>query len=113
MDEAHTDGAECSRKGASGRRVEGAIRSLVIARDFQIEFARVLHETLLVPLLTYGSETMLWKENKRSRIRAVQMDNLRGLLYIRRMDRVQNAEIKELFGVMKGVGERIEEGVLQ
>ena len=35
----------------------------------------------------YGSEAMLWKE-ERSRIRAVQMDNLRGLLGIRRMIRV-------------------------
>ena len=37
----------------------------------------VLHETLLVPVLLYGSEAMLGKEKKRSRIRAVQMDNLR------------------------------------
>ena len=37
----------------------------------------VLHKTLLVPVLTYGSETMLWKEKERSRVRAVQMDNLR------------------------------------
>ena len=50
----------------------GFIRSLVNAR--------VLHETLLVPVLMYGSETMLWKEEERSRIRAVQMDNLRGLI---------------------------------
>ena len=28
----------------------------------------------------YGSETMIWKENERSRIKAVHMDNLRGLL---------------------------------
>ena len=70
-----------------------AIRSLVNDRDLQIECARVLHETLLVPLLTQGSETMLWKEKERSRIRAVQMDNLRGLLGIRRMDRVLNARI--------------------
>ena len=44
-----TDGAECSRKVASGRRVADAIRSLVNVRDFQFEYARVLHETLLVP----------------------------------------------------------------
>ena len=31
------------------------------------------------------------------------MDNLRGLLGIRRMDRVQNAWIRELCGVMKGL----------
>ena len=61
----------------SGRKVASAIRSLVNARDLQLEYARVLHETLLVPVLMYGSETMLWKEKERCRVRAVQMDNLR------------------------------------
>ena len=80
------DESECRRKVASGRRVEGAIRSLVNARDLQHECARVLHETLLVSFLMYGSETVLWKEKDISRIRAVLMVNLRGLLGIRRMD---------------------------
>ena len=31
----------------------------------------VLYETLLVPVLMYGSETRVWKEKERSRIRAV------------------------------------------
>ena len=56
------------------------------------------------------TETMLWME--RSRIRAVQMDNLRGLRFISRMDRVPNAWIRELCEVMKEVDERIDEGVL-
>ena len=51
LDQSGTDGAECSRKVA--------IRSLVNARDLQLQCARVLHETLLVPVLMYGSETML------------------------------------------------------
>ena len=49
LGESGTDGAECSRKVASGRRVAGTI------------------------------------------IRAVKMDNLRGLLGIKIMDRVPNA----------------------
>ena len=73
---------------ASGRRVASAIRSL------------------LVLVLTYGSETMIWRENERSKIRAIQMDNLRGLLGIRRMDEVPNARIRELCGVTKGHDER-------
>ena len=44
---------------------------------------------------------------------AVQIYNLRGLLGIRRMDRVQNVRIKEFCGVTKGVDERIDEGVLR
>ena len=59
MEETGTDGAECRRKMASGRRVAGTIRSLVNARDLQIGCARVLYETLLVHILTYDSETML------------------------------------------------------
>ena len=49
LDESGTDGAECSTKVASGRRVADAIRSLINARDLQLECTRVLHETLLVP----------------------------------------------------------------
>ena len=49
---------------------------------------------------------MLWKEKERSRMRVVQMDNLRGLLGIRRMNR-------ELYGVRKGLDERIDEDILQ
>ena len=47
LDESGTDAdeAECSRK------VAGAIRSLVNARSLQLECARVLHESLMVPVL--------------------------------------------------------------
>ena len=98
---------------ASGRRVAVVIRSPVNARDLPLECARVLHETLLVVILMYGIETMLWREKKRSRVRTVQMDNLRGLLGIRIMDRVPNARIRELFRVKKVLDERIDEGVLR
>ena len=62
MDESGADEGECSRKVESGRRVAGTIRSLVNARSFQLVCARLLHESLLVPDLTYGSETMIWRD---------------------------------------------------
>ena len=43
----------------------------------------------------------------------VQMDNLRRLLGIRRMDRALNTRIRELSGVKKGIDERIDEDVLR
>ena len=113
LDESSTDEAVFSRKVASGSKVAGPIRSLVNARDLQPECARFLHEPLLVPVFMYGSETMLWKEKEGSRFRAVQMDNFRGLLGIRRMERVPNARIRELCGVRKGLDERIDEGVFR
>ena len=66
--------------------------------------AKVLHESMLVPILTYGSET-IWRE--RSRVRAVQMDNLKGLQGIMRMDKFSNPQIGQLYGVTKGVDENI------
>ena len=70
FDKAGSDVAESSRKVASERRVVGAIWSLVNARDLHPEYARVLHETLLVPVLMYGSNNVM-KGKERSRIRAV------------------------------------------
>ena len=56
---------------------------------------------------------MIWKEKKRSKIRAIVMDKLRGLLGNRKMYKFQDARIMELCGLMKGIGERIDEGVLR
>ena len=67
----------------------------------------------IASVLMYDSETMLWREKEISRIRGVQMDNLRGFLGIRRMDRVPNAWIRALCKVKKGLAERIDEGVLR
>ena len=82
---------------------------LMNARCLQLECATVLHESLLVLALMYGSETIIWKEKERSsRIRVLEMDNLRGLLGIRRVDKVPNVWIRKLCRVTKG----IDEGVL-
>ena len=85
LDESGTDEAVCSRKLVSGRRVAVAIRCL------QFERTRVYYESLLVLVLMYGSETMIWEAKERSRIKVVQMDNLRGLVGTRRVNEVPNA----------------------
>ena len=41
----------------------------------------MLYEALLMPVLSYSIETMIWGENERLRIRAVLM-NLTGLLVL-------------------------------
>ena len=87
LDESSTDEAEYRRKVASGMGIAGVLRSLISAKGLQLECARVVHKSLLVPVLMYGSEALVWKKEN-SRIRVVQMDNLKGLLGIRKMDKV-------------------------
>ena len=49
LEESGTDEGECSRKVAS-ERIAGAIRSLVNAMSLQLECARALPESLLIPV---------------------------------------------------------------
>ena len=60
LNESDTDEAESRRKVISGWRVAGIIRSLVNAWSLQLESARILHESLLAPVLMLGSEIMIW-----------------------------------------------------
>src|SRR5678815_3688058 len=60
LDEKGTDDAECSRKVVNGRKVAGAIKSLVNVKGLSL--TRVLHEGMLLPVLLYGSETMVWNK---------------------------------------------------
>ena len=49
-----------------------------------------------MPVLLDSIKTVIWRGKERSRIRAVEMDNLRSLLGIKRMDRIINEWIREL-----------------
>src|SRR5678816_2220515 len=94
LDEKGTDDAKCSRKVVNGRKVAGAIKSLVNAKGLSLECARVLHEGMLLPVLLYSSETMVWNKKYRSKVQCVQMGNLRGVLGVRRIDKIRNERIR-------------------
>ena len=64
LDESGADVAEYRRRVSSRRKVTGVITSLVNDRGLHLECARVPHEALPVPVLWYGSETMIWKDNE-------------------------------------------------
>ena len=104
---------QCSRKVVNGRKVAGAIKSLVNVKELSLECARVLHEGMLLPVLLYSSETMVLNKKYRSKVQCVQMDNLRGVLGVRRINKVRNELIREWCGVKKGVNERINESMLR
>ena len=66
-------------------------------------------DALLVPVLLYASEVLVCREQESSRIRAIHLNIFRGLLDIRRMDRVASVLIRELCRVSK----RVDESILQ
>src|SRR5678816_4185262 len=68
---------------------------------------------MLLPVLLYGSETIFWNKKYRSKVQCVQMDNLRSMLGVRRINKMRNERIRELCGGKKGVNERINESMLK
>ena len=85
--------------------------SLVNGRDLQLKC--VLHKVIPVPVLLYGNETVIWRDKKWFRTRAVQMNSFRSLLCIKRMDREPNVQIKELFGGTNVVDEKTNESIFR
>src|SRR5678816_879745 len=71
LDEKGTDDAEGSRKVVNGRKVAGAIKSLVNVKGLSLECATVLHEGMLSPVLMYSCETMVWNKRYRSKVQCV------------------------------------------
>ena len=55
LDESGTGVAESYRNVANGRKVASAISSFVNGRGLQLEFMKAL----LIPILFFGSETMI------------------------------------------------------
>ena len=52
LDESGTYGVGCCQIAASGKKI-------VNSRNLELECTRVLHDGLLVPVLIYGSETVV------------------------------------------------------
>ena len=64
----------------NGRKVAGAIKSLVDVKRLSLECASVLREGMLLPVLMYSSESRVWNKRYRSKVQCIQMTNLRGVL---------------------------------
>ena len=90
----------------------GAKKPLVNLKRLNLECTRVLHESTLVPVLVYGNETMVRNPKYWSKVQAVQMDNLRGVLsIIIIIHKMRNECVREVCGVKKGVNEGINESI--
>ncbi len=67
---------------------------------------------IIVPTLTYASETWAWNESQRSRMQAVEMSYLRSACGVSRMDGMSNESVYKRFG-MCHVGEGKKCGVVE
>ncbi len=70
----------------------GSLGRIMKGRSVSMEVKRDLRNTVIVPTLTYASETWFWNESQRSRVQAVEMSYLRSACGVSRWDRESNED---------------------
>ncbi len=82
----------------------GSLGRIMNGRSVSMEVKRDLRNTVIVPTLTYASETGAWNERQRSRVQAVEMSYLRSACGVSRMDGMINEGVYERFGMNVSCG---------
>ncbi len=77
-----------------------------------MEVKRDLRNSIIVPTLTYASETWALNKSRRSRVQAVEMSYLRTACGVSRMDGMSNESVYKCFGMCHG-GEGKKCGVVE
>ena len=106
-------GEEVLGRVQQGRRVVGSLKAVMRNREVSMEVKKSLCDSIVVPTLTYGSETWTLLEGNKSRVRAVEMSYLRGACGVSWRNRMTNEEVKELCGVDTDVIEKVERNTLR
>ncbi len=81
-----TDAGEARERALQGRKMVGSLGRIMNGRSVSMEVKRDLRNTVIVPTLTYASETWAWNESQRSRVQTVEMSYLRSACGVSRMD---------------------------
>ncbi len=79
----------------------GSLGRIMNGRNVSMEVKSDLRNTVIVPTLTYASETWAWNESQRSRVQAVETSYLRGACCVNRMDGMSYESVYERFGMCR------------
>ena len=104
---------EVSHRIGEARKVAGALQELWKKRHVSREAKVGMYEGIVEPSLLYGCEAWVMNVHERRRVEAVEMNCLRSICGVRRIERVTNVEIRRRCGKNVSVGERIDQGVLR
>ncbi len=95
-----------------GRSVVGSLTGVMKGRNVSMDVKRGLRNSILLPILTYGSENWTWSRAQRSRVHAVEMSYLRGACGVNRWDGVNKESVCERCGT-RGCGSGVGCGVVE
>ncbi len=84
----------------------GSLAGVMKGRTVSMDVKRDLRNSILLPIITYGSENWTWSRAQQSRVRAVEMSYLRGACEVNKWGGVSNESVNERCG-MRGRGNEV------
>ena len=105
--------ADVSHRISEGSKVLGAMKGVMRNRGLGMGTKKVLYERVIVPTVTYGSESWGLKGRERQRLNVFEMRCLRSMVGVSRIDRVRNEVVRERTGVVKELAARVDMNVLR
>ncbi len=83
---------EIRERTVKGRQVIGALERVTKGRNLSMAVKRGIRNSVILPTLSYTSETWTWNAAQQSRIRAVEISYLWGACGVSRWDRESNED---------------------
>ena len=96
-----------------GYRALGALTSLLSNRGLGIKVKKYLYEGVIVPTALYGAEAWGMRRSERRIVNVLEMECLRSLVGVSRMDRVRNEEVLRGAGIERELANRADQRVLR
>ena len=90
---------EITERKLQGRKVIGELGCILKGRTVSQEVKKSLRNSVLLPTLTYGSETWTASEEDLAKVRAVEMSYLRMASGVNLLDGLSNSEVYASFGM--------------
>jgi len=96
-----------------GKKVAGTLNAVIRNRAVSMEVKKSLHDSVVIPTLTYRSGALALLGRHKSRLRGVEMSYLRSACGVTWRDRLTNEEVREHCGVEVDVLEYVERNTLR
>ena len=106
-------GEKVNHRIGEARKAWGALKDVWKKRHISREAKVGMYEGIIELSLLYGCETWVLNVRDRERMEAVEMNCLRNICGLRRIDRVPNVEIRRMCGKNVSVSQRMDQGVLR
>ena len=87
----------------AGVRVLGATVGMVRGDGVARKAKANIFRSIMLPVLTYASETWAWQARDKSRIQAREMRYLRAMCGVTRWDRIRNERVRRRCGINESV----------